>query len=55
MYYSKQLEDRDLPVNASLDDDMEPLNDFLDSGEPTGPPFGIVLNGHSLVSEWEFT
>jgi len=42
-------------AQVKLNDDMMPLEEQVDLDtedsvkEPTGPPFGIVVNGHSLV------
>ena len=43
-----------IPFGDDLDDDDDVnVEDSCTSGlmpDPTGPPFGIVLNGHALVS-----
>lgn len=40
-------------TRITLEDEEEDINDDDHelTSDPKGPPFGIVLNGHSLVSE----
>lgn len=34
-----------------IQENNDPLDSITSMAEPSGPPFGIVLNGHSLVSQ----